>query len=69
MSFEGMGKSIGIMRAPTQSRRPSSPFRWVSGWLFLGGLLSSIARLRFTSRSRFCSPAGPTPGPSFYGKN
>jgi hypothetical protein len=24
------------------------------GWLFLGGLLSSIARLRFTSRAPVC---------------
>jgi hypothetical protein len=28
-------------------------FRWVSGWLFLGELLSSRARLRFASQRRF----------------
>lgn len=33
-------------------------------WLFLEGLLSSIAHLRFTSRSRACCRTRPTVGPT-----
>lgn len=35
---------------PARNRLPRPSSRLVSGWLFLGGLLSSIARFRFANR-------------------
>jgi hypothetical protein len=57
MSFEGIAKSIRrCWRGVSQVRGcvvlpPRSLIVWMSfGWLFLGGLLSSRARLRFTNQ-------------------
>jgi len=36
-------------------RSPASSVRWVSSWLFLGGLRSRRAHLCFTSRRSSCS--------------
>jgi hypothetical protein len=55
-SRSGPGQAIG--RAGRNTPCPSSAMS--SGWLFLDGLLASIARLRFTSNARLKQLPGRT---------
>jgi len=58
MSFEGIGNLSERSRRRTQGPTPRLTFRMSFQPLFLDGLLSSIARLRFTSRTRVPFTAG-----------
>jgi hypothetical protein len=63
MSFKGIGEIYPNDKgADSNAGAPPHHSDEFPDWLFLNGMLSSIARLRFTSRSRSCFRALPTQG-------